>query len=87
MRFRISLIEVKLYAEACVVKPLEAMLKMIAWQVRVKNIMKTDALGRSTITAWSHHRLHLCVFPRFSSAVFWRVDGLAAFPQPVQENP
>ncbi|GFY63178.1 hypothetical protein TNIN_250261 [Trichonephila inaurata madagascariensis] len=57
--------------------------KMIAWQVRVKNIMKTDALGQK-----DNHSLVTSSSSQDSvPAVFWRVDGLAAFPQPVQENP
>ncbi|GFY60537.1 hypothetical protein TNIN_371371 [Trichonephila inaurata madagascariensis] len=61
--------------------------KMIAWQVRVKNIMK-QCFG----TEGQPQPGHIFVFISASSqdsvpAVFWRVDGLAAFPQPVQENP
>ncbi|GFY73576.1 hypothetical protein TNIN_474101 [Trichonephila inaurata madagascariensis] len=45
--------------------------KMIAWQVRVKNIMKTDALGqKDNHSLWLHLRLNLCVFSRFSSSSF-----------------
>ncbi|GFY70253.1 integrase catalytic domain-containing protein [Trichonephila inaurata madagascariensis] len=51
-------------------KPLKAMLKDDCLAGPRENIMKTDALGRRTTTAWSHLRLHLCVFPRFSSTSF-----------------
>ncbi|GFW88492.1 hypothetical protein TNCV_3552611 [Trichonephila clavipes] len=57
--------------------------KMIAWQGRVKNIMKTDALGQK-----DNHSLVTSSSSQDSvPAVFWRFNGLAALLQPAQKNP
>ncbi|GFW79816.1 hypothetical protein TNCV_2590361 [Trichonephila clavipes] len=56
--------------------------EIIAWQVHVKNIRETDALGQK-----DNHSLVTSSSQDSVPAVFWRVDGLAAFPQPIQENP
>ncbi|GFY00963.1 uncharacterized protein TNCV_1363691 [Trichonephila clavipes] len=48
--------------------------KMIAWQLRVKNIMKTDVLGQK-----DNHSLVTSSSSQDSvPTVFWRVDGLVA---------
>ncbi|GFY49489.1 hypothetical protein TNIN_81701 [Trichonephila inaurata madagascariensis] len=56
---------------------------MIAWQVRVKKYHEEEAripLGQKDLTTtWSFIFVFISASSqRFSSAVFWRVDGLAA---------
>ncbi|GFT56192.1 hypothetical protein TNCV_129881 [Trichonephila clavipes] len=57
--------------------------KIIALQVRVKNVMNTDDSRQK-----DNHSLITSSSSQDSvPSVFWRVDGLAVFRQPVQENP
>ncbi|GFY54386.1 hypothetical protein TNIN_203781 [Trichonephila inaurata madagascariensis] len=63
--------------------------KMIAWQCRLKNIMKRDIFfGTKGQPQPGNNFVFISASSQDSvPAVFWRFDGLAAFPQPVQDNP
>ncbi|GFY52823.1 hypothetical protein TNIN_337391 [Trichonephila inaurata madagascariensis] len=62
--------------------------KMIAWQVRVKNIMKTDALGQKDNHSPVKSSSSSLRLPRFSSSIFsGELTDWLRFHNQLKENP